>query len=437
MTRATLGLVAALVSAATVAGSEPVRLSLAEAVALARERSPRLGQLRALEEAAAAGERGARAARMPQLDLSAAYTRWSDVPDFTIVTGLGLPRTIFPNLPNSYRARVGVSVPVYAGGRITGLADAAAQQRLAAGRELDSGAADVTLEVTTAYWALVTAIEAERVLSDAIGTYAAHLEEARNRQRFGMAARNEVLQVQVEMDRAELSRLEAENATAIARADLERLLGLPPGTVVEATEPLVAPQTATEDLETLVAAALESRPERAALTARVASSEASARAQQAGWRPNVAFVAGYDYANPNSRWMPPENAWHATWNAGMWLSWSVFDGGRTAAAVGQAKAQADAARAQLEDFDRRVRLDVTSRWLDVRTSDASVQVASRNVDASRENQRVARDRYEQGVLASFEMLDAETQLLRAGLEQTRAQARQRLALARLDRAVGR
>ena len=40
---------------------------------------------------------------------------------------------------------------------------------------------------------------------------------------------------------------------------------------------------------------------------------------------------GYDVANPNRRILPPRAAWEDSWDVGVFLSWSLTDGGRTAA----------------------------------------------------------------------------------------------------------
>jgi outer membrane protein len=64
-------------------------------------------------------------------------------------------------------------------------------------------------------------------------------------------------------------------------------------------------------------------------------------------------------------------------------------------------------------------------------------VTERNIEAARENVRVSRDRYQEGVTSSSDLLDAETALLRASLDRTGAVAQQRLAVARLERALGR
>jgi outer membrane protein TolC len=439
--RRTLCLVACLLATPSVAApaDEPqaVRLSLAEALGQARKASPRLGQLDALRRSWAAAVRGARAARLPQLDLSAAYTRNSSVPELTIGVPGGGARTIFPNIPDNYRARAAVSVPLYTGGRLEGALDAARQQRTAAEKELEAGEHDLHLEVATAYWSLVTARETARVLAEAVASYDAHLADARNRAEVGMAARNEVLAVQVERDRAELSRLRAASEAEIAQANLRRLLGVAPTARVETTEPVTATDAPAEPVDALVTSALRARPEIASLRSRIAAAAGAVRIARAAARPQASLSAGYDYANPNTRILPLTAAWKGTWSLGVAVSVTAFDGGRTAAAAAQAEAEADALRLQLEDLEGRVRLEVTSCALDLETARAALALAERNLEAGRENARVSQDRYQEGLIPSSELLDAEAALLRAGLDQTATAAQLRTVLASLDRAVGR
>ena len=412
-----------------------VRLTLAEAIAQAREQSPRLAQLRALETAADAGVSGAKAQRMPSVDLTASYARNSRIPEFVLPPPIGV--TVFQDIPDNWRTRLAVTAPVYTGRRITSGIAAATGEREAAASETRAGLDDLTLETAAAYWSLVTSRESARVVAGAIETFEAHLADARNRETFGMAARNEVLAVEVERDRARLAALRADNAAETANANLLRLLGLPPETRIEATEPLAPAETPEEAVEALVEQALAARPERAALEARLAAAGARTEAQRSSRYPQIAAAAAYDYASPNPHYLPPTDEWKSSWNVGVGLSLAVFDGGRISAAVAQAAAQADAIRRQLDDLDRRIRLEVTSRLLDVGTARATVDVASRGLASAEENRRVSSDRYRAGVGLSSELLDAETGLLRAGLERTAALASLRLALASLDRAVGR
>ncbi len=440
-----------LLSAAAGFGQEPPRgaaeatlsLTLDEAVERAIAASPRLARLAALEAAASAGARGASAERWPQLGLGASYTRRSEVPELAIYAPTNDPAqpvervVVYPNIQDNWRVRAEVTLPLYTGGRLSGQIASAEQKKDAAGFDTDAGRADLVLETKTAYWSLVTARETERVLGESIRSYEAHLKDARNREQLGMAARNEVLQVEVERDRAELDRLSAEAGAALAESNLERLLDLPPDTRVDAVEPLASGPLARPELEPLVAEAQAARPERRALAARVLAADASAGAERGERLPQLALSGGYLYANPNREIVPPTTDWKDTWDIGVGLSWSVFDGGKRRANEARARAQADATRAELRELDRAIRLEVTRRALELRTSEAQLAVAERSVVSAAESRKVAADRYAEGVIPSSELLDAELAHERAALARTEAKAALRLAAAGLDRAVGR
>jgi outer membrane protein len=420
-----------------------VRLTVEQAVARAIAASPRLARLTALEAAAEAQTRGARADRWPQVDLGAGYTRRSEVPELAIFAPTNDPAkpveriVVFPNIQDNWRLRAGVALPIWTGGRLGGQIDAAEQGKTAAGEDLRAGRANLVLETKDAYWSLVTARESGRVLQESIKAYDAHLADARNRERFGMAARNEVLAVQVERDRVELEQLRAEAGADLAEANLHRLLDLPPFARVEPTEPLEASATPRPDVEALVAEAQAGRAERKALVARAAAADAITGAERGARLPQVALTGGYTYANPNRDIVPPTSDWTDTWDVGLGLSWSVFDGGRRSANEARARAQADAAREQLRELDRGIRLEVTQRALELRTAEARLAVAERSVESAAESRRVAGDRYREGVIPSSELLDAEVAHERAALARTEALAALRLAAAGLDRAVGR
>ncbi|MHB8079736.1 MAG: TolC family protein [Candidatus Krumholzibacteriia bacterium] len=437
---ATAGAGEASVAAVAVAAATPdtLRLTLDEAVARARAGAPRLRQLRALAEAASGDARAARAGRLPTLDLRAGYSRWSDVPELILALPGAPPRTLFPNLPDNWTGRASLALPLWTGGRLAGAARAAARQEEAAARDTDSGEAALVLETVAAYWDLALARQRENVLGAAIAAYTAHADDTRNRLKFGMVASHELLAVEVERDRAELARLRATGDAETAAADLARLLDLPAGQPLAVADPLAAPPGGAEEaLEPLVAGALAVRPERAALAARAAAAQALVGVARAGRLPQVALTAGYDYSNPNRRLTPPTDRFTDSWDVGVSLALNVFDGGRVAAAASAARARAAAAQAGLADRDRRIRLEVTARRLDLRTARAAAVVAARALASAAESRRVAADRYREGLIPSSELLDAETAQLRAGLEHAEALVSVRLAAAALARAAGR
>ena len=414
-----------------------VPLTLAEAVERAILASAQLRELGQLRIAAGADALEASEARKPTLDLAAGYSRLSGINEFLIPQPPGEPPLGFLNLPNNYRLTAHARLPLYAGGRIAGQIDATRETERAAALDLDASRRTLRLETEVAYWGLVTARESARVLRRGLVAFEAHLNDARNRERFGLAARNEVLAVEIERDRAELRRLRAENAAELAEANLVHLLQLPLSAVIEPTEPLESAPPNRMNVEVLIEQALEARPERVGLLSRVRAAEANVRIAGSATRPQVGLTGGFMYANPNRNFVPPDEAWHTSWDVGVELSMRVFDGGRTSASVARAEANVEALRQRLDDFERRVRLQVTSAVLDVRTAHAAIRVAEGAVLAGRENERVSSERYREGVIPSSEWLDAEIVVLAAGLERTQTLADARLARATLDRATAR
>jgi outer membrane protein TolC len=412
-------------------------LTVEQAVALALAHAPRLRQLDFNRSAAEAGVSRAQAEEKLQVDFSAGYTRYSNVPEFAVLLPGTAGGVLFPNIPDNGRIRVGANYSLYTGGRTEGLVDAARGELDSTEGQLEAARRDLVLETRQAYWALVTASERVRVLTDNLVAFEAHLTDARNRERFGLAARNEVLAVEVERDRAELARLRAETSERLARANLGRLLGIPSPEPIELAETLGPDPSPEEDSEALIARALENRSELKSLQARAAAAEALARVERSAVLPRVSLGGGYVVAHPNPRFLPPLPEWNDNWELGVSLGWNVFDGGRASAGEAQALARADAARAELADAEERIRLEVLQALFDFENARAEVDLSARALRAAEESRRVAAERYRAGVILSSELLDAEVALLRSGLDRTDALASSRLAAAALDRAVGR
>jgi outer membrane protein TolC len=419
------------------AAPEPVRLTLAEALERAAATAPRLATLAAREQAAVALVDEATAQRGPESFLTAYATRLSSVPELTLALPGQPPRTIFPSIENNFGARIGLTQPIYSGGRIPAQIDAARSEREATAQDRQAAARDIALETATAYWNLVTAREFDVVLAESIAVYEAHLVDTENMLRFGMVAESDLLNVRVQRDRAVLDRLQASAAAETAEANLVRLVGLPPGARIEAVEPLGALAAAPPDRDALIAAALAARPERAALLSRIAVLEAAVRAEEAARRPQVYANGGYDYARPNREILPFAEQWNGTWDVSLGLAFRVFDNGRVSAAVARRRAELAAEEQRLRELDDAITLEVIARRIDLETARAAVPVSESAVTAAKESRRSSGEQYRAGVISSTDLLAVENAALRAGLERTAALAQVRLSTARLDRATGR
>ena len=441
MKTTTLALVAALAASSAHAqvpdAAQPLRLTLDEAVRRGFESSHRIAEAVARGEMADAvvGER--HASTLPTAAALAGYTRTNHVDAF----GIPLPptnqlRVIYPDIPDNFRTRLDLQWPIYTGGRLDALERAARIDASASADEVAAARGDLKLEITRAYWALVTAGEALRVVEQSLASVNAHLRDVRNQLDAGVVPPSDVFTVDAQASRQRMLRVQAGSARDSVEAELGRLVGAAPGTPIEPAAALDALGPPPAPLEDLIASARLQRPERAVLLKRTDAAGERARAAAAGTKPTVAVGGGVDYASPNPRLFPREDAWHTSWDASVNVNWPIFDGGRTRSEMAEAAALRRAVQERLADFDATVPVEIRQRVGEITASRAAIEAASDAVRSAAEARRVLGDRFAAGVATSTDVLDAQVVLLQAELDRTQARANAHLADARLARVLG-
>ncbi len=426
--------------------TDPVRLRLDEAIARGLDASPRLDELSARQEAARAVEDQREAASRPQLAAIASYTRTNHITPFAVRDALGRLNVIYPDVPDNMRSRIDLQWPIYTGGRASALTRAAGAEAEAAGHDRDAARADLRLEITRSFWAVITARAASGVVRQAVERTASHLNDVRNQLSVGLVPPSDVLTIEAQHAHQRLLSIEAENLVETTSAEFRRLAGLEAETPFElAAELPAAPRQSPATLDAIplppfgaaIDSAKASRAERRSLQFRLAAADARVAAAAAGALPTLTAVGGYDYARPNPRIFPIQEAWKPSWDLGIAMRWPLFDGGRTDAESAEAVASRRGAEARLRDFDAMVQVEVRQRLADLASARASVEAARTGVVAAAEARRVLAERFSAGVATNTEVLDTQVALLQAELELTRAFANTQLAAARLDRALGR
>jgi outer membrane protein len=134
--------------------------------------------------------------------------------------------------------------------------------------------------------------------------------------------------------------------------------------------------------------------------------------------------------------VPRVDEWRSSWEAGVSVTWQLFDGGKSKADRAAATAQATALERRRDDFDAMLGVELRQRRLDVEAGRAALDASAGAVTASTEARRVVEERFKAGVATSTDVLEAQSALLEAELEQTRLAAALRLSEARLVRAAG-
>lgn len=414
-----------------------VRLTLAEAIERGLAVSHRVEELTAREDAARAVEQQRSAADFPVLSAMGSYARTNHVNEFSVPTPDGGSRLIYPDLPDRWRSRVDLQWPIYTAGRLQALTRAAGAEAAATGQDRETLRADLKLEITRAYLAVVTARASETVVQQALERTNAHLADVRSQFNVGLVPPSDVLSIEAQQAHQQMLAIEAANIFVASSADFRRLVGLEPDVSFELADELEAPGDATVDLPTaFVAEARANRPERKALQFRIDAATERASASSANGLPSVTALGGVDYARPNPLIFPLSAEWRSSWDIGLQVRWTFLDGGRVKAETAEATALRRAAEARLRDFDSGIASEIEQRAADVRSARASVAAARSGVRAAAEARRVLAERFSAGVATNTDVLTAQVALLQAELDLTRALANTQLARARLERARG-
>ncbi|PYM61960.1 MAG: hypothetical protein DME11_21480 [Candidatus Rokuibacteriota bacterium] len=125
------------------------------------------------------------------------------------------------------------------------------------------------------------------------------------------------------------------------------------------------------------------------------------------------------------------------WTLGLSLSWTLFDGGNRVARYHEAKANLEGARQRVKSTELDIIQNVEQAEIAVEEAQERIQAAQALVASAQENFRLAQGRFDAGVGTILELTDAQLALTQAQNTEAQALADYRIALARLDRAVGR
>ncbi len=414
------------------------RLTIDEAIQIGKERSAILRASRARAEGSSARASEANASLFPSLKVDASYRRLSTVPSFGIslpLPGFQTPIAIFPMIPDNYQLHASVQQPLFTGFKLMNNARAARIQSEAGEWDVRNDEADCVVSVTTAYWTLFQAREAGSAADENVTRLETYERDTRNLLSAGMATKNDLLRIQVQLQNARLSRIDAQNEAEVAMMNLNVAMGRTP----EASVFLGSMPSSSDSLENPVVSVdrgVEHRSDIAAASARVEASEAALAATRGSFWPQVFLSANYYYSKPNQRYIPALDEWKDSWDVGVQMQFDLWNWGATAAQARQAQATLAANQAIADQLRQNARFDIRRSDLSFRRSTDKVNVARLGVSQAEENVRMTTDKFRSGLSTSSELLDASLALLQAKTNFTGALVEREITKARLHKALG-
>jgi outer membrane protein TolC len=394
---------------------------------------------RAGVEEAAARTTEARAGFYPRLSVSEGWQR-GDQPGFVFssllssrqfaASNFAIDALNHPQPLGFFHTTFGVEQSIYDGGRQRAASSAAALGHDIATASFDEATATIALQTTQTFGRLLASEAAKRAADAGTESARQDLTRAEQRRDAGVATDADVLSLVVHVTDLRQRAIQAASAAAIARAELNRLMGAPVEAPIIAAVPTSA-LSSSPGVAALLAEADAARPEikRAAAAAQLAEKNRSQAT--AALIPQVAAQAAYDLSGTRFT----DRA--GSWIVGGQVRWTFSTGGAELASRKAAAAAIARAAAESDDVRATVHVEVVTAAEGVESARAREAVGRVAVDQAHESQRIIRDRFEQGLAGVNDVLAASTVVLDAEANRTAAIVDVMIADATLRRAVGR
>ena len=410
----------------------PRPITLREAVGLAQRGSPSAVQARGQERTAAAGNRSAVAAFLPDVTLSAGATRQygagTRVEDGKEVT--------LASKPWSYSGSLGASVQLFDGGARYFELRRARAAASAAGAGTISQLYAVALEVKQRYFDVLAARESEVAARAQLAQAELQRRTAVARVMARAATRSDSLRSEIQLRDAQLAVLEAGLALESSNAGLGRAVGVAYPVTAAPDDPAASPTLAVDGQELRKLA--EVGPAVRQAKAELDAARASRRGAWTDYLPSVS--ASYSRGASGSGYalgLDAADGYDYSGSLRLSLSLPLFNQLQREAQVVRAQVAEANAEAALRDARLAALESLTTALGAYRTAGQRIEAQAASVEAAEEDLRVQQQRYAVGSSTMLDVLTSQTTLDQARQQLIRARYDQRVAKARLEALVGR
>jgi len=414
------------------ASAEPSveRIDEGKVVALALASHPSLEAAEKDRDAARAGASAADLARIPELGLSARYTRLSSIPArFRTFGG-----AVFPQILDNLGVRAELSVPLTDTFlSLAASARAAGQRARAAELEVTAARAKVAYEAKVAYLTYASRELAATNAAELVRVAETQAEDQKRKERVGTAARNDVLPYETALDQARMG---------LASADADRGAAL--ATLLAYAPSLRGQTLALPPLDALVrpiAGPTAAPPAPVRLAALDAERSAADEARDASSYARLPRLSAYgiaDLSAPSPRVFVLDRLQAIpTWEVGIRLEWSLSQGTVGSAKEAEARHQAEALAARVTAARRAIVAEREGAMAELRAAEARLLLAEGRVARAEELARARRGELAAGTALPLAVVVAQADVLRAKNEQVDAAIERALARAKIDFADGR
>jgi outer membrane protein len=403
-------------------GAQDIKqLSLQEAIELGIKNSKQLKASEARNEEAAGALKEAEDNKLPNATISGSYLRLAN-PHISLKTkAFGrADSTGSSGTPAVNQAGYGIfniSLPLYSGGKIRYGIESARYLQQAVELDAENDKEAVILNTINAYINLYKAAVTVNVVKENLQQSLQRDSVLSRLEQTGLLARNDLLKSELQSSNIELSVLDAENNRKISNVNMNLMLGLPVQTILVTDSSTFEKNVSLKSLEEYEQLALRNRKDVLALSFRRRAATSGISAVKAEMVPSIALTGGYIAAD-----VPHLVTITNAITVGVGLQYNLGSLWKSKAKILQAQAREKEIAANEAQLDDAIRLHVNQDYENYLLAQKKTVVFQTAVLQATENYRITKNKFDNNLVNTTELLDANVSLLQSKINLAVAKA---------------
>lgn len=336
---------------------------------------------------------------------------------------------------NVYAGAITLTQPLYMGGKIRAYNKITKYAEELAQEQHHGGMQEVIMSTDQAYWQVISLVNKKKLAEGYLKLLQQLDSDVEKMINEGVATKADGLSVRVKVNEAEMT-TKVEDGLSLARMLLCQLCG------IDLSSPITLADENMEDIPLLttdphfdLSTAYENRPEIRSLELATQIYKQKVNVTRAEHLPSIALMGNYMVTNP-SVFNSFENKFKGMWNVGVMVQIPIWHWGEGIYKTRAAKAEARIAQYQLQDAREKIELQVNQAAFKVKEAGKKLVMSSKNMEKAEENLRYATLGFKEGVIATSNVLEAQTAWLSAHSEKIDAQIDVKLTEIYLKKSLG-
>lgn len=337
---------------------------------------------------------------------------------------------------NVYAGAITLTQPLYMGGKIRAYNKITKYAEELAQEQHHGGMQEVIMSTDQAYWQVISLVNKKKLAESYLKLLQQLDGDVEKMINEGVATKADGLSVRVKVNEAEMTLTKVEDGLSLARMLLCQLCG------IDLSSPITLADENMEDIPLLttdphfdLSTAYENRPEIRSLELATQIYKQKVNVTRAEHLPSIALMGNYMVTNP-SVFNSFENKFKGMWNVGVMVQIPIWHWGEGIYKTRAAKAEARIAQYQLQDAREKIELQVNQAAFKVKEAGKKLVMSSKNMEKAEENLRYATLGFKEGVIATSNVLEAQTAWLSAHSEKIDAQIDVKLTEIYLKKSLG-